>query len=149
MSVAVLRTIALPSGLPALRDRAEAEGFRMLRVLEEDWVDGSVRFNGAGEALFTLVEGATLLGIGGVTQDPYADAGTARVRRLYVDASRRRKGLGRMLVDAIVEHAAANGFRLIRVRAPDPAGAFYERCGFLRDISTGSATHSRPLTPPG
>ncbi|TPG61023.1 N-acetyltransferase [Roseomonas nepalensis] len=145
MTAAVARVDALPPGFPVLRDAALAEGWRMLRVLEEDWDAGAMRFAAPGEALFAAWRGGALAGIGGLTVDPYAEAETiGRLRRLYVAPPHRGRGLGRALVEAMLAHAAAHGFRSVRVRAPPAAGRFYEACGLLPAVLR-SATHMRPL----
>lgn len=67
------RVTAPPDDLPQLAQLAAAEGFGMLEVLARDWADGSNRFTAAGEALFVARGGdGCLLGIGGITQDPWA-----------------------------------------------------------------------------
>lgn len=134
----------LPPGLPALREEAEADGLRLLCVLEEDWEAGAIRFAGPGEALFAVEIGPILAGIGGVTADPYAPAGVARVRRLYVARAFRRHGIGRALVTAARDTARDAGCRSLRVRAPDDATAFYERLGFRRTEERG-ASHALSL----
>ena len=145
MSTAITRLDALPPGFSQLRDTALAEGWKMLQVLEEDWRSGAMRFDAPGEALFAAWQDGALAGIGGLTVDPYAeDASTGRVRRLYVDSAHRGRGLGRALVEAIVEAARGHGFHSVRVRAPAAAGRFYVACGFLPAVLR-SATHVRPL----
>ncbi|WP_198380361.1 GNAT family N-acetyltransferase [Roseomonas sp. KE2513] len=140
-----MRVDTLPPDFPLLRDTAWAEGWKMLQVLEEDWRDGTLRFDAPGEALFAAWRDGTLAGIGGLTVDPYAEeASTGRVRRLYVAPAHRGSGLGRALVEAIVDAAREHGFHSVRVRAPATAGKFYEACGFLPAVLR-SATHIRPL----
>lgn len=145
MSASVARVEALPPGFPLLRDAALAEGWKMLRVLEEDWRDGTMRFEAPGEALFAASRGGALAGLGGLTVDPYAEAERiGRVRRLYVAPPHRGHGLGRALLEVLIRHAAEHGFHSVRVRAPAAAGRFYEACGFLPAVLR-SATHMRPL----
>lgn len=141
----VSQVSALPSGFAALRNAALGEGWKMLRVLEEDWVSGALRFDGPAEALFCAREAGVLAGILGLSADPYADESqVSRLRRLYVAAPCRGRGIGRELVEAAVESARAHGTRMLRVRAPAPAWGFYEACGFLPAVLR-SATHVRPL----
>ena len=145
MAGRVSRVSALPPGFPALREAALAEGWKLLRVLEEDWASGALRFEGPGEALFGAWRDGALAGILGLSADPYAaEASVARLRRLYVGPAQRGRGIGRELVGAAVEEARAHGFRTVRVRAPAPSWGFYEACGFLPAVMR-SATHVRPL----
>ncbi|AIQ55234.1 GNAT family N-acetyltransferase [Paenibacillus sp. FSL R7-0331] len=47
-----------------------------------------------------------------------------------------RQGIGRRLIGAIREHAAANGIRKLRLRvlsSNEPALAFYRKCGFQEE----------------
>lgn len=150
LPIRVVRLAALPSGFEELAADATADGHRMLDVLREDWSSGAQRFDGAGEGLFAAFAGAALLGLGGLTRDPYAKAEPAgRVRRFYVRRSSRRHGVGRLLLRAII--AQAHGWPVLRVRAPEAAFAFYESCGFTRAEDAPSATHLMrlPAASPG
>lgn len=138
----VHRVAGLPSGFEELAADAVADGQRLLEVLREDWVDGTLRFDGPGEALFVAMAAGALVGIGGLTRDPYlADDRAARVRRLYVRRASRGHGVGRALVGAIAVAARDAGWQRLRVRAPAAAFAFYERCGFLRAVGEKAASH--------
>ncbi|MBP0492790.1 GNAT family N-acetyltransferase [Pararoseomonas indoligenes] len=145
MSARIARLESLPTGFVALRDAALAEGWRMLQVLEEDWSTGALRFDRPGEGLFAAWRRDALAGVLGLSLDPYAsDPGTARLRRLYVAAAHRGRGVGRALVEEATGAAAEHGFRLLRVRSPAGARGFYEACGFVPAVLR-SATHVRPL----
>ncbi len=142
----VLRLRALPERLDNLTADAMADGHRLIEVLREDWASGATRFDRPGEALFGAFTGEALIGLGGLTRDPYLKEGRAgRVRRLYVLRSARRHGVGAMLVAAAVATGRAAGWPRLRVRAPAAAFAFYEACGFLRAVGEVSATHVMPL----
>lgn len=144
--VRIARLASLPDGFEELAADALADGQKMLEVLREDWESGAVRFDGAGEALFGAYAGAALLGLCGLTRDPYLkDDAAGRVRRLYVRRAARRHGAGRALVAAVAAEGATHWPRL-RVRAPASAFAFYESCGFLRAVGEPAATHVLPLT---
>jgi GNAT superfamily N-acetyltransferase len=146
--VRIARILDLPDGFEELAADARADGERMLSVLREDWDSGALRFSGPGEALFAAYAGDALLGLGGLTRDPYLRGDPAgRVRRLYVRRAARQHGAGRALVNAIVNGARPAGYLRLRVRAPAAAFLFYERCGFLRSVEP-SATHVRPIDPP-
>lgn len=148
LPVRVERLAGLPGGFEDLAADAIADGQKMLEVLREDWLAGSIRFDGPGEALFGAFAGPALLGLGGLTRDPYLRTeAVARVRRLFVRRSSRRHGAGRALLGAIITHAREAGWPRLRVRAPVAAFAFYEACGFLRAVGDPAATHSFPLMP--
>jgi GNAT superfamily N-acetyltransferase len=136
------RVAALPPDLPALAAAAAREGFGMLAVLAAEWADGTQRFAGSGEALFVARDdGGGLLGLGGITRDPFAEA--LRMRRFYVRPNARGQGVGAALAAAALAHARGAGARLVRLRAPAEAARFWERCGFAR-LPPGAdrATHA-------
>uniref|UniRef100_UPI0022EA40E6 GNAT family N-acetyltransferase n=1 Tax=Falsiroseomonas oryzae TaxID=2766473 RepID=UPI0022EA40E6 len=96
------RVTNLPDGFEELAADAQADGVRLLEVLREDWAAGRMRFDAPGEALFAASAGQALLGLGGLTRDPYLRGEEAgRVRRLYVRRAARRHGAGRALLAAI------------------------------------------------
>jgi len=92
MDVEIVRLNELPAdGLAGLVAEAERHGFRFVRRLAEEWASGATRFDGPGEALFAAVVGGRVIGVCGLTADPYAAASrVGRVRRLYVAAAHRR-----------------------------------------------------------
>jgi len=55
-----------------------------------------------------------------------------RIRGMAVALDRRRSGVGRALVDALVAHARARGGRGVWCNARTSVGPFYERLGFRR-----------------
>lgn len=147
--IRIARLAALPDGFAELAADAIADGQKMLAVLEEDWAAGRVRFDQPGEALLAAFAGQALVGLCGLTRDPYLPAEpVGRVRRLYVRRAARRRGAGRALVTAAVEAAREAGWPRLRVRAPAAAFAFYEACGFLRAVGERAATHTLPLALP-
>ncbi len=144
----VLRLLDLPPTFDMLAAAARAEGHRMLDVLREDWESGQVRFDDAGEALFAAYAAGGLVGMAGLTRDPYMREGSAgRLRRLYVQRDARGGGIGRALVVAVMKAAREGGWPRLRVRSPPAAFGFYEACGFLRAVGEVSATHVIPLAP--
>jgi GNAT superfamily N-acetyltransferase len=143
--VLVARIAALPDGFAELEADAIAGGQKMLTVLREDWEAARLRFDAPGEALFAAHAGDALIGIGGLTRDPYlAGEAAGRVRRLYVRRAARRRGAGRALVAAIVAATERGRWERLRVRAPPEAFAFYDACGFTRTVEK-AATHVRMI----
>jgi GNAT superfamily N-acetyltransferase len=143
--IRIERLAVLPPDLPALAALAQAEGFGMLGVLIAEWAAGTHRFTAPGEALCAARDkGGRLLGLGGITRDPYAPA--LRMRRFYVRPDARRDGVARALVSAVLEEARVAGAGLVRLRAPPAADAFWERCGFL-PVQDATATHQMRVDP--
>lgn len=129
-TVVVERLTGLPAeGLSELLTASEREGFRFVRRL----VAGDNRFDGLGEALSIASDGARVVGVCGLTIDPFAGSpDVGRVRRLYVLSEYRRQGVGRRLVDEVVS-AARGHFRRLRLRTnADVADQFYRALGFQR-----------------
>jgi GNAT superfamily N-acetyltransferase len=63
---------------------------------------------------------------------------TAEVKRMYVHPSNRRKGLGRALLEHVIEAAGAAGYKSLRLDSPDfmtAAHALYRSSGFV-DIAS-------------
>jgi GNAT superfamily N-acetyltransferase len=142
----VERILRLPDGFADLAADAQGDNQRMLIVLQEDWEAGTLRFDGWGEALFALHRGDALLGIAGLTPDPYAKGDVVgRVRRFYILRAARGNGAGQALLQALAREAENCGYPRLRVRAPASAFRFYEGCGFLRSVGEKGATHVLPL----
>lgn len=116
-----------------LVEESKREGYAFVQRTLKDWENGANHFSGDGESLWGLFSGMELIGIGGLNRDPYVDdAGTGRVRHLYVCAAYRRKGCSSLLMNTIIEWARLH-FRVLRLFTDNPAAAvFYERLGFQR-----------------
>ena len=130
--------------LQVLIRESRGEGFRFLGRLSDDWQSGANRFDKPHEALFTMVDGDSLLAICGLNVDPYhANPRVARLRHMYVRPFARRRGVGRDLLRRVLEHAASSSaFDRVRLRTDTTRAArFYEAMGFRRCPGDGSATH--------
>ena len=125
-----------------LAEAEHAGGPFMLRVREE-WIDGVQRFDGPGEFLLGVFLDHQLVGVGGVSRDPYdPEPGLGRVRHIYVLERLRRQGIGGLLMREIVAQARPY-WSVLRLRTKD-AGGFYEALGFLRSDGE-SETHRLTL----
>jgi GNAT superfamily N-acetyltransferase len=143
MEVAVARVCDMPvEALAPLVAESELEGWRFVRRLIDEWAAGSNRFDQPGEALFAAWVDGTLVGVCGLNADPYsADSAIGRVRHLYVLRAFRGRGVGRQLVQVVIQFARA-GFQLLRVRTASPvAGRLYEQFGFVPAVGEPDCTH--------
>lgn len=128
--------------LAPLLVESEAAGLRLLRRLVDEWTDGTTRFDRPGEALFVARIGAEVVGVCGLSVDPYAATPKAgRVRHLYVLVAHRRLGIGRRIMAELT--AAARGrFDVLRLRTTNrAAAALYEGLGFRRRDDVPECTH--------
>lgn len=142
--VAIRKLEELPEQIHALRAQAVAEGFRFLTRLISEWENRTNRFDQPGECLFGVFRHGQLIGVGGVSCDPYAGPGVGRLRRVYIAPSLRGQAIGKALVKRLLEHAAAH-FQEARLTTDTPQAAqFYLRCGFHR-IDNDHATHVTSL----
>jgi GNAT superfamily N-acetyltransferase len=108
--------VTLPVDVDELVTASVSEDFRALQRLRTEWDQGTNRFSDHGEALFEARLGPRLVAICGLNRDPYTDRqDVGRLRHLYVSPDCRRKGVGRALVAAILQHAGSN-FQLVRLR---------------------------------
>jgi GNAT superfamily N-acetyltransferase len=135
----------------ALMEESRREGFWMLVRLHDGWTSRRNQFRKRGEALYGAWTGGELAGVCGLNVDPYFPGpGQGRVRHLYVRPASRRHGVGRRLVETVIEKAAER-FTVLNLRAPAEAFAFYEALGFLRVENAEFLTHRMVLSkpPPG
>lgn len=129
-------------GIEEIRKEAGQEGYRFLDTLVEEWASGANRFDKRGELLMGCFELGMLIGVGGLTIDPYAGSpDVGRIRRVYLRAAWRNRGAGGLLVAALMEKARES-FGCVRLRAENAdAARLYERLGFL-PIDDENATHA-------
>ncbi len=146
-AVEIRMLVRLPlDQLAALRLEASAQGFEHLERLVQEHEPNGNTFDQPGEALFGAYLEAQLVGVCGLNVDPYArNPAVGRVRRLYVATEHRRQGIGRRLVEAVIERARSH-FDRLRLRTPDePAARFYEALGFHRVMRANKVTHALDL----
>jgi GNAT superfamily N-acetyltransferase len=131
----------LPDSFAILEKESKFLGFNFLEKMNLEWRSGKNRFNKSGEIALAAFKDGKLIGIGGVNMDPYLnDAGIGRIRHLYVLKEFRRLGVGKALIEKLVEHSRTS-FHMIRLRTDTKEAAlFYERVGFV-PTQNDSATH--------
>jgi len=137
-----IRKIELPvPGIEPLQSEALDEGYDFIGTLVDEWASASNRFDGPGEALCGHLDQGMLVAVGGLNCDPFAgrpDIG--RIRRVYVRAAWRNRGIGRALMTVLVDEAR-NHFTCVRLRAENEGAArLYESMGFV-PIASPDATH--------
>ena len=122
---------------------ASAEGFQFLDRFVSELQQDSVALDSPREFFLGFVVHGDLVGMGGVTPDPYVqDAQTGRVRHLYVRPDHRRESVGRDLLHEL-ESRAFMTYSILRLRTDTIAAArFYEALGY-RPVDDATATHVR------
>ncbi|MER8717320.1 GNAT family N-acetyltransferase [Mesorhizobium sp. M0999] len=130
----------------ALKEESRLEGYWMLVRLADGWAGGCNKFLKRGEALFGAWHGRELAGVCGLNIDPYFEGRDhGRVRHLFVSARHRRSGVGRMLVETVIDRARQH-FAVLNTRAPQGAFGFYERLGFQPVVGEEFVTHRMMLS---
>lgn len=117
--------------LDALATEARAEGHRFVDRLIAEWANGSNRFDRPGEVLLEAMADE-VAAIGGLNCDPYPADGppVGRLRHVYVRPAFRSRGIGRMLVSALLDRAGGQ-FERVRLRThADGAAKLYLSMGF-------------------
>jgi len=139
----IIRIKQLPiEDIQPLLEESQAQGFEFLKWLIRDYLDASNSFSQPGEALFGVYKDQNLIAIGGLNRDPYSpEESIGRVRRVYVLSSWRRKGIGKLLVQRIIDEARGH-FKLLTLRTFDEdASKFYCALGFQTGQGVSGATH--------
>ena len=135
-------------GFVELKAQSMAEGFNMLRRLEENWLSGHNRFDRPGEKLIGAYADGLIVGACGLNIDPFTQAaGTGRLRHFYVDPGWRNRRVGSGLLSEILKDAA-RWFDFINTNAPSSAFTFYERAGFVALSGMDKVTHQLCLRNP-
>lgn len=131
----------LPEDFSILKCESKIEGFNFLEKMSTEWDLGNNRFNKIGEALFGIFIETKIIGVGGINIDPYSnDPLIGRVRHLYVLNDFRKKGVGTLLLNKILDFGSTH-FSTIRLRTDTFAASnFYENYGFIK-ITDPSASH--------
>ena len=144
----ISRVDELPPDLEELRLASVDEGFEFVTRLAREWKSGVQKFDRDGEAFFTARLHGNLVGIGGLSIDPYdkSERPAGRVRHLYVEENARGEGVGSALLQVILAQADGQ-FRNVRLRtAHSSIDRFYQTRGF-RSIDDENATHEIWLSP--
>jgi GNAT superfamily N-acetyltransferase len=138
-------TTALPDQMDELRAEADAEGVRNQGMLQRDFLIGAERFEKPGEILLACYGGETLVGIGGLTVEPDQSVRAMRLRRVFIRNAWRKRGIGRVLGEALMRQGFETVDLLTLNAAVPGAPAFWEALGFSRVVhETRSHEMRRP-----
>lgn len=152
MNVRKLSSLPAPLLQPLLLE-SEREGFRFVIGLLEEAERGALRLTAHGAGVFSAFRQDALVGVCALTRDPYEgfyEAETrrglrlGRVRHLYVLRAYRRRGVGRGLLEALLQEAPAYYDTLTLRTDRADAAAFYKAFGFMR-VAWPNTTHLLPL----
>lgn len=140
MSLAFDQAQHLPSGFARLQAAAEAEGFRFLERLRQNWREGGYS-DDAAATLRVAHHGGALIAIGAQSRDEYEGSTLRRrMRHFYVHPAFRRQGAGRALARQLMGDAFALA-PILCLRATHALSiAFWDAMGFARVIHE-SRTH--------
>ena len=119
----------LPEGFGALREAAGAEGMRHLDRLADEFAAGIERF--VPPARLLLAEDDLVVGCGGITRDPHVQ-GALRMRRFYVLARARGRGVARAIAEALLAPVPPDVPVLVHAGYAG-APSFWERIGFIAE----------------
>ncbi|MGU3371455.1 GNAT family N-acetyltransferase [Bacillus mycoides] len=109
------------------------EGFNFLIKLINEYESKRNTFSKTGECLYGIFRGDTLIGIGGLNQDPYTkDNKIGRLRRFYISKDYRRIGLGKLLLKKLLSRAEKY-FHVVVLHSDTKQGdEFYSANGFVK-----------------
>lgn len=144
MSVSVARLHVLPPDFGCLRDAAHAEGYQFLDRLAARWRNGAYD-NDDQTSVLAVVSDKQTLAIGAQTYDEYdPDPEHRRIRHFYVLPDARRRGVGRLLANALTQSAFAVAPRL-HLRATHALSmAFWDAMAFTR-VARTDRSHEKVL----
>ncbi|MBU9809776.1 MULTISPECIES: GNAT family N-acetyltransferase [Yersiniaceae] len=141
MDIQLINVTPDSPGFAELKSQSMAEGFNMLRRLEDNWLSGQNRFDRPGEKLIGASVDGLIVGVCGLNVDPFTQAaGTGRLRHLYVDSGWRKRQVGSALLREILKDSV-HWFDFINTNAPPSAFTFYERAGFVALTGIEKVTH--------
>jgi GNAT superfamily N-acetyltransferase len=130
-----------------LIEESRIDGFRFLKRLIDDYNNSTNTFNKQGEALYGVYNHEGLLiAIGGLNQDPYSNSmRVGRLRRFYVSKKYRRLGIGKKLVETIIDYSREYYDDIVLNTDSDQADKFYTSLGFLKQQQYPNSTHYMKL----
>lgn len=121
--------------LSHLIEESEKQGFRFVRRLVTEYVNGENTFSLEGEVLYGAYDSNGLLvGVAGLNQDPYSgETSVGRVRRCYVANEMRGQGIGKLLIEKLIKDADGMFTVLVLHTDTEEGDRFYQAIGFVSD----------------
>ncbi|MGE7887036.1 GNAT family N-acetyltransferase [Bacillus cereus] len=125
---------------------SKEEGFNFIIKLINEYKNKINVFNKTGECLYGIFQEDTLIGVGGLNEDPYTeDNKIGRSRRFYISRDYRRIGLGNVLLNQLLCHAEKY-FEVIVLHTDTKQGnAFYTANGFVKGGLYKGSSHYKVL----
>ena len=123
--------------LNALSESPSAFGSTYAReaaFLDSEWLTRLERWNGEKGVGFLAMDGDAGCGIAGALLEPEDDS-RAQLVSMWTAPTHRRFGVGRLLVDAVVDWAKSREIKMLLlmvVSTNNPAIRFYEQLGFAK-----------------
>jgi ribosomal protein S18 acetylase RimI-like enzyme len=114
---------------------------------DEEWMKRSVRWSSDGSAIFLVMDGDVGCGIIGAFEEE--DPQRAQIISMWVDPGFRRAGVGKALIDAVVDWAGSRAvceLKLMVTSVNEGAIAFYERMGFRMTGKTAMYPNDAAIT---
>jgi ribosomal protein S18 acetylase RimI-like enzyme len=121
--------------LRALQDTPRAFGSTYAKesqLTDADWAERAGRWNGETSVLYLAMDVGVAVGIAGSYLD-HDDATRAHLISMWTASTHRQQGIGRLLVNEIVDWAclrSARTLQLMVTSSNEPAILFYQRLGF-------------------
>jgi GNAT superfamily N-acetyltransferase len=131
-----------------LIEESIAQGFRFVERLMQEYQNGTNCFDKSGEVLLIASSQNRAIAIGGLNQDPYFnDPKIGRLRHVYVQSTWRRRGVGRLIVEQLIDEARLYYQQLTLRTDTREADQFYQSLGFRTQPSWEHTTHYLLLAP--
>jgi ribosomal protein S18 acetylase RimI-like enzyme len=122
--------------LRALEDSPSAFGSTYAteaQLTDREWLARALRWNGESGIGYLAMEDGAAFGIAGAFLDQ-EDGARAHLVSMWTAPTHRQRGVGRLLVDGVVDWARLRGARTVRLMVTsnnETAILFYRRLGFV------------------